>query len=148
MSTFNIAYTETFTRDQRRFVAQRDVLADLTVTVAEIAQQPFKNPRLQTHRVRGAQAGVVTSYVGNQQHRVIWFKAGQTAVLLLFDRHDEAYRRASRLRVSFDGANAVRVVEEAGRTVGAGRGDGRDARSGPAPFDPWDNALLAEVGFA
>jgi hypothetical protein len=44
VSTFSIVYSETFARDQRRFVAQRDLLADLTLTVAEIARQPFKNP--------------------------------------------------------------------------------------------------------
>ncbi len=111
MSAFSIVYSETFARDQRRFVAQRDLLADLTLTVAEIARQPFKNPQLETHRVKGAQPGVMTSYVGNQ-HRVIWLKAGQTAVLLLFDRHDEAYRRAGRLRVSFGGNDAVQIVEQ------------------------------------
>lgn len=148
MSSFSIVYSETFARDQRRFVAQRDLLADLTLTVAEIARQPFKNPQLETHRVKGAQPGVMTSYVGSQQHRVIWFKAGQTAVLLLFDRHDEAYRRAGRLRVSFDGDDAVQVVEQQAVPEDAVNVASGAQSLGPAPFDPWDNTLLREVGFA
>jgi hypothetical protein len=147
MSAFNIAYTETFSRDQRRFIAERSLLADLTLTVAEIARQPFNNPQLETHRVKGAQPGVMTSYVGNQQHRVIWFKAGQTAVLLLFDLHDAAYRRAGRQRVRFEGEGAVHVVEEQLAVADAAPAGNRDALTGPGPFDPWDDGLLAEVGF-
>ena len=148
MSAFSIVYSDTFARDQRRFVAQRDLLADLTLTVAEIARQPFKNPQLETHRVKGAQPGVMTSYVGSQQHRVIWLKAGQTAVLLLFDRHDEAYRRAGRLRVSFDGDDAVQIVEQQVAAADAGTAAPGLRSPGPAPFDPWDNTLLREIGFA
>ncbi len=152
MSGFDIAYrlvyTDSFVKDQRRFVKDHQLLADLCLTVGEISRQPFQNPQLQTHRVRGAQAGVMTSYVGNQQHRVIWFKANQTAFLLLFDRHDEAYRRAVKRRVDLEGEDGVRVVElpAAGpRDVFAGA---RPAQTAPSPFDPWDDALLVAAGFA
>ncbi len=145
---YRLAYTETFARDQRRFATQRQLLADLALTVAEISRQPFKNPLLESHRVKGAQAGVMTSYVGNQQHRVIWFKAGQTAVLLLFDRHDEAYRRAVRLRVEFDDENAVQVLEQHATEAVEEPTFAPASHDAPAPFDPWDDALLGEIGFA
>jgi hypothetical protein len=151
MTTFDIAYriayTDTFTRDQRRFATDRQLLADLALTVAEISRQPFKNPQLETHRVKGAQPGVMTSYVGTRQHRVIWFRAGQTAVLLLFDRHDEAYRRASRLRVAFSGEEAI-VVSEAAAPVEPSEHRPVAPAAVRGPFDPWDDALLADVGFA
>ena len=152
MSSFDLAYrlvyTDSFVKDQRRFVKDQQLLADLCHTVAEISRQPFTNPQLETHRVRGAQAGVMTSYVGNQQHRVIWFKANQTAFLLLFDRHDEAYRRAVRRRVDLDGEDGVRVVELQAADPGGVAPDARPARTGPGPFDPWDDALLGASGFA
>src|SRR5215217_4016214 len=145
---YRVVYTDSFTKDQRRFVNDHQLLADLCLTVGEISRQPFKNPQLETHRVRGAQAGVMTSYVGNQQHRVIWFKANQTAFLLLFDRHDEAYRRAVKRRVDLDGEYGVRVTELQAadpRPVVAGA---RPAHASPGPFDAWDAALLAAAGFA
>ncbi len=145
---YRLVYTDSFIKDQRRFVKDHQLLADLCLTVGEISRQPFQNPQLQTHRVRGAQAGVMTSYVGNQQHRVIWFKANTTAFLLLFDRHDEAYRRAIKRRVDLEGQEGVRVVElhaDDPREVTPGA---RPARATPGPFDPWDNALLAAAGFA
>lgn len=144
---YRIAYTDTFTRDQRRFANERQLLADLALTVGEISRQPFKNPQLETHRVKGAQPGVMTSYVGNQQHRVIWFRAGQTAVLLLFDRHDEAYRRAARVRVDFEGEGAIAVLEQVEAAAEAPRHVAPDT-AGQGVFDPWDDALLGEVGFA
>ena len=90
----------------------------------------------------------MTSYVGNQQHRVIWFKANQTAFLLLFDRHDEAYRRAVKRRVDLDGEDGVRVVElQAADPSEPPWRRARDACA-PGPFDPWDDALLVAAGFA
>lgn len=152
MSSFDFAYrlvyTESFIRDQRRFVKDPRLLADLCLTVGELSRQPFKNPQLETHRVRGAQPGVMTSYVGSQQHRVIWFKANQTALLVLFDRHDEAYRRAVLQRIDFDGEDAIRVTElQADEPRDAATG-ARPGHMAPAPFDPWDNVLLADAGFA
>ena len=152
MSSFDLAYrlvyTESFIRDQRRFVKDPRLLADLCLTVGELSRQPFKNPQLETHRVRGAQPGVMTSYVGNQQHRVIWFKANQTALLVLFDRHDEAYRRAVLQRIDFDGEDAIRVTELRTDETQDVATEARPAHATPAPFDPWDNALLADAGFA
>jgi superfamily I DNA/RNA helicase len=152
MSSFDVAYrlvyTDSFLKDQRRFVKDQQLLADLCLTVGEISRQPFKNPQLETHRVRGAQAGIMTSYVGNQQHRVIWFKANQTAFLLLFDRHDEAYRRAVGRRVGLDGEDGVRVVELQAADPRESTADARATHATPGPFDPWDDLLLAVAGFA
>lgn len=146
---YRIAYTDAFLRDQRRFASEHAVLADLALTVGELSRQPFKNPALESHRVKGGQAGLMTSYVGRQQHRVIWFKADQTAVLLVFDRHDEAYRRATRLRVGFDGESGVQVLEQQATEPDPIAATTRSSSStGPAPFDPWDDALLADAGFA
>lgn len=145
---FRLALTKRFTRDQSRLSADRQLLSDLSLTLGEIALQPFGNPRLQTHAVRGAQPGVFTSYVGRHQHRVIWFQAGATAMLLLFDRHDEAYRRAVRLRVEPDTEEGFRVVE-----LRADASESDVLASPPSGasvglFDPWEDALLQRVGLA
>jgi superfamily I DNA/RNA helicase len=152
-ATLDIAYrlviSDAFARDQQRFAAQKDVLADLALTIAELARQPIHNPKLETHRVNGAQRGVMTSYVGSQQHRVIWFRAGRTAVLLAFDRHDEAYRRARRLSVDYaEDVGDVRVLEEQSAVSGspAVEAPGPAAPAEAAPFDPWDELLLRSVG--
>ena len=50
MSSFDLAYrlvyTDSFVKDQRRFVKDHQLLADLCLTVGEISRQPFKNPQL------------------------------------------------------------------------------------------------------
>ena len=148
--SYRIAMGPDFVKDQRRFSEQPAVLADLLETVTELASQPFHNPRLQTHKVRGAQSGVMTSYVGSHPHRVIWFHAKQTIMLLLFDRHDEAYRRAERVKVSLDsGENVtIEITEQASVSKDAVRTPAPIGATGPAPFDPWDDTLLGEAGFA
>jgi hypothetical protein len=144
---YRLAMTPSFTKDQRRFAADKGLQADLSLTLGEIARQPFENAALQTHAVKGAQSGVMTSYVGNQQHRVIWYRAGHTAMLLLFDRHDEAYRRAARLKVNVDDEQGIAVREIAETPVTAASLPILVADD-QGPLDHWDDALLAEVGFA
>jgi hypothetical protein len=144
---YRLAMTPSFTKDQRRYAADKGLQADLSLTLGEIARQPFENAVLQTHAVKGAQSGVMTSYVGNHQHRVIWYRAGHTAMLLLFDRHDEAYRRAARLKVNVDDEQGI-VVREIAQAPVTSATPPIIAADDQGPLDHWDDALLAEVGFA
>jgi hypothetical protein len=145
----SVVFTETFAKDQRRFAEDAKLAADLLATVTEIGRDPFHNAALQTHAVKGAPSGVMTSYVGRQQHRVIWFKAGDHAVLLLFDRHDDAYRRVRRLKIDVDDVEGVTITEFAADADALAPTPARaDTDAAPAPFDPWDDAILTAAGFA
>ena len=83
------------TKDARRTV-------DLMQTLAELARQPFGNPKLQSHRMHNAEGKTYISYVGGPKgQRLIWRLIGKrTIALLLFGEHDPIERQAERLRLT------------------------------------------------
>ncbi len=85
------------TKDARRTV-------DLMQTLAELARQPFGNPKLQSHRMHNAEGKTYISYVGGPKgQRLIWRLIGKrTIALLLFGEHDPIEQRAERLRLDID----------------------------------------------
>jgi hypothetical protein len=56
------------------------VQAALHQALQELAEQPFGNPHLQTHKVKKAQPDTFTSRVGNQGHRLIWRRVGNVII--------------------------------------------------------------------
>lgn len=137
----------------REFQHDGKALADLEEALAELAEQPFNNPRLQTHHVK-ARSGRKTfiSYVGGSKgKRLIWQLVNQTIVLLLFGGHDKVERRAERLDYEIDDVSGgVRIVEYETRPqpavapVAEARAEGTVG----SLFMAWSDDELASLGFA
>jgi len=140
-------YTPTYMDCVQRYQHRSEILAVLSQALAELARQPFGNPRLQTHSVKKAQPDTFTSYVTNQGHRLIWRRVGNVIVLLLFGEHDAVYRRAERLRLEIDDTqNVLRVIDEDPRTGDQVPYAQRRADEGRL-FMAWNDRELADFGF-
>jgi hypothetical protein len=138
-------FTATYLDCVQRYAHRPEVLGALHQALQELAQQPFGNPRLQTHAVKRAQPG--TSYVGNQGHRLVWRRVGNVIILLLFGEHDPVCRRAERLRLEIDDPrNVLRVVDEdpvAEQPVAYQQPREREGRL----FMAWNDRASAGFGF-
>ncbi len=87
---------------------------ELPRVVGELQRQPFRNPKLQTHPLRGVNRGgrkTFASYVGGPRsdRRIVWQIANRTVLALLYGPH-EIYNRVKRLRIDFDD-KANRVLQ-------------------------------------
>lgn len=115
MSSYQYLYTPTYNSCIRDFQHDAKALVDLHAALAELGRQPFGNPRLQTHHMKGRPGSKrkrFISYVGNRGHRLIWELVNRTIVLLLFGEHDPVERRAERLEFEEDEATGgLRIVE-------------------------------------
>jgi hypothetical protein len=119
----------------------------VTKTLAQLAEQPFQNPKLQTHAVQKAQPNTFTSYVTNQGHRLIWRKVEHVIVLLLFGEHDAVYRRAEKLKLEIDDTQHIlRVMDEDPKTGETVPYQARRADEGKL-FMAWNDKDLATMGF-
>lgn len=140
-------YTPTYLDCLKRYRHRPEVQAALHQTLQELAEQPFGNPKLQTHRVERAQPDTFTSYVGNQGHRLIWRRVGNVLILLLFGEHDPVYRRAERLRLEIDDSrNVLRVVDEDPATEQPVVYGQRRQHEGTL-FMAWNDRTLSGLGF-
>ena len=140
--SFNDCVTAGF-KDMRR-------TADLMHTLAELASQPFGNPRLQSHRMHNAEGKTYISYVGGPKgHRLIWRLIGKrTIALLLFGEHDPIEQRAERLRLDIDlDEERVVVLDEDPATRERVPYTQLRQRVGTL-FMAWNDAQLAGFGFA
>ncbi len=65
----------------------------------DLARQPFNNPSLQTHAMKGVTGEKrFISYVGGSKgRRLIWSRFNRAIVLLLYGEHDVVERKAERL---------------------------------------------------
>jgi len=112
VTTYDFRYAPTYADCIRSYTRRADVLASLQLALAELATEPFGNPRLQTHAMKRAPDGTYTSHVGSLGHRLIWRLVGRV-IVLLFGEHDAVYRRAQRLRLEIDDTqNVIRVFDE------------------------------------
>lgn len=144
---YDTRYTKTFTDSLRKFHSRPEVLASLAITLDEVANQPFGNPRLQTHAVKNCPQGTYTSYVGNNGHRLIWRLVDRVIVLLLIDEHDAAYQRAERIRLQIDDRqNDLRVIDVDPVTEGQQTYEERRQTEGTL-FMAWSDRELASMGF-
>ena len=140
-------YTKPYIDCVQRYQQRPDVLAALHEALQQLAVQPFRNPKLQTHRVERAQPGTFTSYVGSQGHRLIWRQVGNVIILLLFGEHDAVYQRAERLRLEVDdSANKLEVYDEDPATEQPVAYDRRRQQEGRL-FMAWNDRALAGYGF-
>src|SRR4051812_9631014 len=94
---FDLRNTPIFKDCLDRYKHRPEILAAVNKVVFELTDQPFHNPKLETHAVRKAQPNTFTSYVTGQGHRLIWRKVEHLIVLLLVGEHDAVYRRAEKL---------------------------------------------------
>ena len=135
-------------RDDRHAAALPDV-------IAELQRKPFKNPRLQTHELKGVTPDgrkTFTSDVGGRRsdRRIVWQIVNRTILLLLYGSH-AIHDRAKRVRIDFDD-RANRVVQNlGGRPAEADRREvsaayDRRRRDDGALFIFWDDAELASYG--
>ena len=124
--------------------------AALMDALAELEEQPFRNPRLQTHDVGRARNGkpVFSSDVGGRgtDRRLVWQLLNETVVVLLYGTH-AVQERAKRMRIDFDvDDRVVVVVEERPDTGVEERYERQRVQVGKA-FMAWTDAELAGFGF-
>ena len=129
---------------------------DLPKVIAELERQPFHNPTLQTHPLKGVGRKVYASYVGGRtsDRRIVWQIANRTIVALLYGPH-KIYDKAKRVRIDF--GDDVRPVlpclvvppvdtyPDESETVFE-RPSHHHRREVGSLFILWDNAELAEFG--
>jgi len=150
--SYSLVYTDHF-NDCVREYQQRDsrFLAELMQAVTDLARQPFQNPSLQTHPMKGVTGEKrFISYVGGSKgRRLIWSRFNRAIVLLLYGEHDVVERKAERLVIELDGVNGD------GITITEIAADAREAAPSPARqqmepgrlFMAWTDAELSEFGF-
>jgi hypothetical protein len=147
VTRYDFRYTPSYADCIKAYTRRTDVLASLKLALAELATEPFGNPRLQTHAIKRAPDGTYTSYVGSLGHRLIWRLVGRVIVLLLFGEHDPVYRRAERLRLEIDDTqNVIRVFDEDPETEQPRPYDERREVEGTL-FMAWNDREMADLGF-
>src|SRR5690606_41597169 len=98
--------------------------AQLLETMLELRQQPFKNPKLQTHDLGKGPNGkpLFSSDVGGRRsdRRLVWQVFNKTLVVLLYGTH-AVQERARRMRIAFDPRDRVVTVFEQAPDTGVER---------------------------
>lgn len=135
----------------KEWIQDARAMMTLHETLAELSQEPFKNPLLQTHRLKGRSDRklFITDVDGRKGWRLIWDRVDRTIVLLLFGAHDKVERQAERLDYSVDDATgAVHVVEYETRTDHHGDQRATADIAGPGRLMmAWTDETLEEFGF-
>jgi superfamily I DNA/RNA helicase len=147
--SYQLRIAPTFRKSQDEMRASGDpYYFDLLPTIAELQDQPFHNPELQTHQLRGAPRGTYTTDVGGRRsdRRIAWRLVGRTIVLLLYGKH-AVQNRACRMSLEIDDTTDKLVVHET--PVGGGRPQPvwkKDSSHGRC-FQWWTDAELQAMGF-
>jgi hypothetical protein len=127
-----------------------DYHADLMVSLLELRNQPFHNPKLQTHTVGKAANGkaVFSSDVGGRRsdRRLVWQKFGDTIVVLLYGTH-AVQDRAKRMRIDFDPTDRVVTVFEQAPDTGVEQPYERQRIQIGRAFMAWTDDELRAFGF-
>lgn len=123
---------------------------DLFDTMLELRQQPFHNPRIQTHEVGRGTNGkhVYSSDVGGRRNdrRLIWQLFNRTVVVLLYGTH-AVQDRAKRMRIAFDEGDRVVTIYEKAPDTGLERPYQEQRAQIGKLFMAWTDAELAQAGF-
>ncbi len=124
--------------------------AALMESLLELHEQPFKNPKLQTHDIGNDRHGrtLFSSDVGGRRsdRRLVWQVFNKTIVVLLYGTH-AVQARAKRMRIDFDPEErAVNVFEEAPDT-GVERTYQHHRVEIGTLFMAWTDAELGALGF-
>lgn len=118
--SYSLVYTDHF-NDCVREYQQRDAryLAELMQVVMDLARQPFNNPSLQTHAMKGVTGEKrFISYVGGSKgRRLVWSRFNRAIVLLLYGEHDVVERKAERLVIEYDGPDEGLTIREVAETT-------------------------------
>jgi hypothetical protein len=124
--------------------------AQLMEALIELRQEPFGNPRLQTHDVGQAPNGksIFSSDVGGRRsdRRLIWQIFNRTIVVLLYGTH-AVQARAQRMRVGFDSIDRVVTVYEAAQDSGDERPYQIQRTEIGRLYMAWTDAELQIFGF-
>lgn len=147
--TYVLQFTKPFMDCQRKMADNSQAIVALNGTLAELTQQPFRNPKLQTHAFKGL-AGPKTfiSDVGGRTNwRLIWRMVGKTIVCLLFGEHD-IEERAQRLSWEEDAqTGGVRIVEYTEQEPNGSRGAYRPSTQAGRLFMSLTDQDLEAHGF-
>ena len=146
--SYQIRFAPTFRKSLSQAPADdlyKEVLPELYVVLAE---KPFKNPKLQTHQLKGAPRNTFTTDVGGRRsdRRIAWRLINRTIVLLLYGPHS-IQNRACRMSLEIDDSTDTLKVHEPAVDGGTEPTFApRRALQGQC-FQIWTDAELAEMGF-
>ena len=122
----------------------------LVDSLAELREQPFRNPRLQTHEVGVARNGkkIYSSDVGGRSsdRRLVWQLFNNTIVVLLYGTH-AVQDRARRMEIRFDPDERVVTVVESSTDTGEDRPYHVERQRVGKLFMAWSDAELIRYGF-
>ena len=124
--------------------------AALLESLVELHEQPFKNPKLQTHDIGKDRRGrtLFSSDVGGRRsdRRLVWQVFNKTVVVLLYGTH-AVQERARRMRVAFDPAERVVTILETAPDTGVERPYQHQRAEVGRLFMAWTDDDLAGFGF-
>lgn len=149
--SYAYVHTPRYDAGVREWMTDPRAMSQLHETLSELARQPFKNPLLQTHRMksRSDRKIYITDVDGRKGWRLIWNLIDRTIVLLLFGEHDKVERQAERIDYQADDVTGVVTLVEYVTRDDTPR---QHPTSGPADdpgqlFMAWTDDELAGFGF-
>ena len=147
--SYQIRFAPTFRKSLSQAPADDQYKEVLPEVYIELAEQPFKNPKLQTHQLKGAPRNTFTTDVGGRQsdRRIAWRLVNRTIVLLLYGTH-AIQGRACRMSLEIDDSTDTLNVHEPAMDGGSEPTFApRRALQGRC-FRMWTDPELSEMGFA